>query len=313
MPFSNYPNGFNDGVLIEQRQVVAAAPGKVFWVGNNATLVTGERGASDSNDGTYLHPFSTLDYAVGRCAANRGDIIFIRPGYTETITAADSVTFDVAGIKVIGLGQGTKMAEIEFNHANATVSINANDVTLKNIRFNATITSVAVGLNIKAGATDALVQDCVFNVDTVGTDEFSLCIDVKAGCHRTRIEGCTFDMDIAAAVAAVKLTGASDGVILRGNRVFGDYSTACLAGDTTLSTNVDIGNNLLLNGEGGDLNAKPTIELLTGSTGIIYNNYNVCNVAAAINSVVADTCLKFQNKYNETIATTGINLEVADA
>lgn len=301
MNLSNYTQGFNNGVLIRER-LITSPNAKIFYVGNNATLVLGEKGASDGNNGTFLAPFETLDYAIGQCAANRGDIIYVRPGYSETITTAGAVDIDVAGISIIGLGNGTDIPTIEFNHASATVLVDADNVYIENMRFNCSITSVAVGVDVVAGATDVVFNNCVWDVDTAGTDEFTLSVRFNAGCHRGAVLNSTFDMDLAAAVAAISVTGASDRITIKGNRFFGDYSTAVINGITTLSTNLDIGYNLILNGEGGNINTEPGIELLTGSTGIIYNNYIVCNLATKAASIVADTCLLFENYYNEDVS-----------
>lgn len=299
---SNYPSGFNNGLVLREVPMSHMHIGKVFYVNNTSVLPVGGVTGADSNDGTYLRPFATLDFAIGKCTANRGDIIYIMPGHAETIIAADAVDIDKAGISIIGLGQGTLIPTIEYNHADATVAIDADNVRVENMKFNASITTVGIGINIKAAATHASIINCVFDIDIAGTDEFALSIDIKAGCTSTLIEECIFDMDIAAAVAGIKLTGASDQVTIRGCKMYGDYSTSCIAGDTTLSTNFDVQGNMLNNGEGGDLNAQPCIEMLTGSTGNIRDNYIVCNLATKAASVVADTALLFENYYNEDIS-----------
>ena len=122
MPVSRYPRGFAAGVEIQDLPVEVTAPGQIFYVNNSAVLPVGAKAGSDSNAGTRLQPFSTIDYAIGKCTANRGDIIFVMPGHSETITAASAIDLDVAGVRLIGLGHGAKMAEIEYNHADATVT-----------------------------------------------------------------------------------------------------------------------------------------------------------------------------------------------
>ena len=62
MPYSSYPNGFNDGVLIRELPIVNAHAGKVFWVDSNG---------SRSGKGTFNMPDLTLDAAIGRCVDNR--------------------------------------------------------------------------------------------------------------------------------------------------------------------------------------------------------------------------------------------------
>jgi len=305
MPMSNYPNGFANGVSIRGVPLAVAHPGKVFWVDS----VYG----SDGNKGTFDRPFATIDYAIGLCTANKGDVIFVKPGHTETIAAADAIDLDVAGVAVIGLGSGDAMPWIKFNNTAATVAIDADQVTLYNLRFHPLISAVAIGVNVKAGATDALISGCRFDVDTANTDEFNLSVDIKAGCHRTRVENCHFNMTLGGAIAAVKLTGASDLVEIVGNKVWGDYSTACIVGDTTLSTNLLIDGNLLVNGIGGNVGTEPGIELLTGTTGIVQNNNIVCNLATKAASIVGDAVFLFENYYNEDVTGTGGLIGTASA
>ena len=100
---------------------------------------------------------------------------------------------------------------------------------------------------------------------------------------------------------------------IRRNKIEGDYSTACIVGDTTLSTKIDIDSNLLINGSTGNIGTEPGIELLTGSTGIVRNNYIVCNLATKLAAVVGDTVMLFENYYNEDITGTGGLIGTASA
>ena len=95
---SNYPKGFPNGVALRGVPVALPHPGKVFWVSSTVGL--------NGNKGTYENPFQTIDFAVGRCRANKGDIIFVMPGHVETVTAAAGLDLDVAGITLVGLGNG---------------------------------------------------------------------------------------------------------------------------------------------------------------------------------------------------------------
>jgi hypothetical protein len=303
---STYNNGFAGGLTVRGMPVTLAHPGKVFFVGNSGVKLPGERNASDSssNKGSILDPFATIDYAVGQCVAGRGDIIFVKPGHVETITAADAIDIDVNGVAVIGLGVGDAQPRIHHNHADATVAIDADNVTLMNIRMSADVTTVGIGVNVKAGSTGCTISKCRFDVVAEGTDEYVITIDIKAGNTGTLIEGNTIDNGIAGAAVGIKLTGASDKVVIKDNVIRGDYSTANINGITTLSTRLLIDGNLLENGIGGDLGTEPGIELLTGTTGTIQNNNIVCNLATKAASIVADTCLLFENYYNEDISST---------
>ncbi len=161
---SNYPNGFNNGLRVREIPLVQMNIGKVFYVNNSSVLPENGVSGSDNNGGTYLQPLATIDAAVGKCTANRGDIIFVMPGHSESIAAASAIDLDVAGISLIGLGKGSDMAEIEFTNAAATVAIGANNVLVSNIRFNSSVTAVAVGVNVEDGVSNFTISDCVFMV-----------------------------------------------------------------------------------------------------------------------------------------------------
>ena len=96
---SNYPNGFNQ-VTIRGLPLTQLHPGNVFWVNGSSVLPDKGIAGSNNNDGTYLRPFATIDYAIGRCTGSRGDIIAVMPGHTEDIAAAGGITLDVAGVAV---------------------------------------------------------------------------------------------------------------------------------------------------------------------------------------------------------------------
>lgn len=96
-------------------------------------------------------PFATLDYAVGQCRANKGDHIFVNRDHAETITGAGGITFDVAGITVIGLGHYNQRPRFLMDGADTvTALITAADVTLRNLVFAAGYADVVTGIGITA-------------------------------------------------------------------------------------------------------------------------------------------------------------------
>ena len=62
--------------------------GEVFWV-NSAT------GVNDVNHGSRSEPYATLDYAIGRCAENNGDVIVVAENHAETITGAAGIALEL--------------------------------------------------------------------------------------------------------------------------------------------------------------------------------------------------------------------------
>lgn len=151
MAQSNFPKGFS-AVTLRGIPLVQTHPGKVFWVSNAAAAqLSGQRTGSNGNKGTFDAPFATIDYAVGQCTANRGDVIFVKPGHSETISAADGIAFDVAGVAVIGLGSGSLKPKLIFDTADtADVNVSAANVTLSNFVMEAGFADIARGIQVTA-------------------------------------------------------------------------------------------------------------------------------------------------------------------
>jgi hypothetical protein len=158
---SNFPGGFNN-VTIRGVPITQSHPGQVFWVSNATTVLPGQIGGSNGNPGTFNAPFSTLDYAVGRCTADRGDIIFVKPGHAETISSATALALDVAGVAVIGLGLGTKRPTFTLDTANtATIAVTGDNISVVNCKFVANFLSIASCFTLGAAANFTL-QGCDF-------------------------------------------------------------------------------------------------------------------------------------------------------
>ena len=248
---------------------------------------------------------ATIDEAINLASANNGDVIHVAAGHSESFTAADGFDVDVAGITIIGYGSGTDMPMIDFLHANAEIAIGAACVTIHNINFHSNITGVLIGVSVEIGGDYATISNCRFDVETTTTDEFNTSIDIIAGANNVTVKNNFIDMGLGGAIQAVLLKGTSAGAKIVDNTIIGDYSTACVAGSVAASTVVDIGNNLLVNGDGANLATEPCVELNGNSTGLIYDNYIVCNLATVAASIVAAKCLLFENYYNEDISGAG--------
>lgn len=185
MPMTNYPNGFANGITVRGVPLHTAFPGKVFWVSNATTLQAGQKGGSDGNKGTFDAPFATIDGAIGQCTASRGDIIFVKPGHAETISAAGAIAADVAGVAIVGLGTGSLRPTITFDTATTTtITVSAANVAFKNIIFTANFADIVSvfttttakyltveGCYIKATATNMNFLNVIdTNATTANTD-----------------------------------------------------------------------------------------------------------------------------------------------
>jgi len=158
---SNYPNGFTGGVTIRGLPLLQTHSGEVFWVNGGTAIAKGAVGGSNGNDGSYRRPFATLDYAVGKCTANRGDIIVLMPNHSETLAAA--VAVDVAGIAIIGLGQGTNRPAFTGGVAANLVAVSVANVTISNLYFNEKTTASTTSATIDIAAANCTIQNCHFD------------------------------------------------------------------------------------------------------------------------------------------------------
>lgn len=212
MPVSNFPNGFANGVTIRGVPITQMHPGKVFWVNNSTVIPEGGIGGSDSNKGTYLQPFSTLDYAIGRCKANRGDIIMVMPGHAENLATASAITSDVAGVAVVGLGSGTLRPKFSFTAAAATHVISAANCSFANIQWEANFADVAIMLDV-SGVDGLSFENCYFT--EAGTDlNFVIAVDLATGADDISFNGCKWIGNDAANDSCINGV-AHDGVYIK--------------------------------------------------------------------------------------------------
>lgn len=190
MARSNYSHEFAGGLTVRGIPIIQAHPGKVFWVGNAAAAaLEGQRAASNGNVGTFDAPFSTLDYAIGKCTAGRGDIIFVKPGHAENISAAAGIAADIAGVAIIGLGTGAARPTFSWTAAAATLAITAANITLHNLRFVANFADVTTMFDV-SGAGDGLsFENCLFT-DTSTILNFVDCITLATGADDLSFINC---------------------------------------------------------------------------------------------------------------------------
>lgn len=263
---SNFPNGFAQGVVIKGIPLTVSNPGKVFWVNSTTVLAPGAVGGSDSNDGSYRRPFATIDAAVGKCTANRGDIIMVMPGHSETISSATSLVLDVAGVAVIGLGTGTDRPDLNFTATAGSVEMDAANCTLYNLTLTADVSAVVVGVNVDAAG--CTIDNCEFNFNATG-DDFLTMVDIDAVADAT-VTNCRFiaEAGTAGCAEAIRLDTATDAVVAN-NTFIGEFSDGAIIGEGAASVRILIADNYIYNsdtagGEGIDLNVA--------CTGLIANN-----------------------------------------
>ena len=315
---SNYPDGFSqNGVTIRGVNLLQNQPGKVFWVNNSGVIAEGGVGGSDGNDGSYKKPFSTLDYAIGRCKANRGDIIFLMPGHAETVSAAAGIVCDVAGISIVGLGHGSLQAQFTLDTAaTADIDIDAADVRFVNVRFTAGFADIAAGIDINANGTE--FHSCLF--DESATDlNWVVVMNVADGVDNLWVNDCDYRGGDASNDHFIEMAGTHENVKITNNRMI--HAVAQTAGvamieSATQQLNILIENNRF-HSETAAVAAAFVVLTGTTNTGLAVDNYmsHVDADATAANSVAAfdvTGCGSFNNKIAATGDIYGVEFATAE-
>lgn len=225
---SNFAHGFKWGISLRGVPIAMSHPGDVYWV---------DSGAQNAGEGTFQRPFTTLNEAYDNVTANNGDIIFAKPGHSETITAAGGIAFDVAGVAVIGLGMGSLRPTINFTTVvGADLNIDAANTIFGNFLLTGGIDALTGPLDLNAADIS------LFNIET--RDVTGQATDFIVGddnCDRLYIGGWKhLGAAAAGADTALSVVGADD-VVIEDFDIYGNFAVAGIEQLTTLGNRWRIG------------------------------------------------------------------------
>lgn len=118
--------------------------------------------------------FNTITAALAACTASAGDMIIVTEGYTESVTSSSSTTWGVAGVKIVGLGNGAQRPTITISTANtATINVTAAQISLENFIVVANFLNIASAFTLTT-AKDFVLNNCLV-YDTSSSLNF-LCV-----------------------------------------------------------------------------------------------------------------------------------------
>ena len=265
-----------------------APSAKVFLVGDSDDTTYGVVNlASDfpaDNDGV-VRVYTTIQAAVNAASANRGDVILVAPGYNQSLISADS--WNVAGIQVVGMGQGDRRSRLTFDTTGAQVNIGAAGVRISNLEFRASVSAITLGLDIDSTGDGSKVNNCLFSYDTNG-DDFAIAL--RVGAKRCIIEDNEIQLeDTAGPTHGIALLGGNaDNSIIKRNVIVGEFSTTAIGQDTSDTSDTDldgvlIEDNRIIN---FDTATAVHIRFSAGYTneGLVYKN-----IIASYDTSAADT------------------------
>ena len=269
--------------------------GKTFYVDSNH----GDDGRSGRSPETCL---ATLDAAIGKCTADHGDVVYLLPGHAESeaVAATSIATMDIAGVTVIGLGDGDQMPTFSLGVADATFTISAPDCLLRGVRIKSTVADVAVGITMSALSDNTIIDGCVFR-DDGAAKELLAAISITAAANGITIKNCDFRTTAAAGSANAILSAAVTDLNLIKNTIYGKYSAGGILTSGVITRSV-ITDNVVVNAE-----AAIAIALNgTTSTGILARNLlgGTTSIAAALTGDNAMWC--FENYVTGAAAASGL-------
>lgn len=278
-------------------QILAPTTGKTFWVDS----VTG----SSTGPGTSpKQPFSTIDAAIAYCTANKGDRIMVMPGHVETVSAANGLDFDVAGIQVFFLGHGSNRASVNITATAGTIRVNANGVYIEGMLVTGGIDAVALCIDVN-GKTDCTFRDLRYR-DVTG--QCTVFFKAANNSDRLTIDGVKYLGDSAAGTTAAFQFDGCDDLVFQNFDIVGNFGTAAVNFITTASARVRINagptGSFIWNQNSADVcildtitgctgninatgglslrltdNAANITEAITGATFAVFDNVWVCNLA----------------------------------
>jgi hypothetical protein len=303
MTLTSYPNGVSSfGIPQLGNGDIPTGGGEYFFVDSN--------NGSDGYEGSWDAPFATLDYAVGKCTANKGSVIVLKPNHAESIIADSGVDIDVAGVQVIGLGTGDDRPTFTFTTAvTADFKLAANNVSVKNLVFVAGIDALTGPIEISGDYCSVI--DCEYKEDTTNNYETVDVVVTASTPLHIIIDGFKYVCDGGAGgtqnQSVIQLNGA-DFAIIRNCWLVADSATGVIE-DATTSDQILIENCVI---ESSNTTPKPAIVATSTTTGSVVR----CNIRVASGKtyISADTDLQFFDSFGTgTDNTSGEKISGADA
>lgn len=200
------------------------ATGKVRVVGDsnsaNRQMVQEIFGGDADGD---IRFYATIQAGVDACTADALDIVYVLPGYAETITS--QIDMDTAGVRLVGLGSGSLRPTVTLNGTIDGFDVSAANVTIENIGFAVVTTDLATAF-INVDAANCTLKNIYGLTDTTDVAVVDA-ITVTANADDLIIDGVEFwNMGLEEVNSFLSLEGAASRVTVKNFFAFGNVDTA---------------------------------------------------------------------------------------
>ena len=240
---------------------------------------------ADSNSGqSPLAPFATLQKAFDMAATNNDDHIFLAPLHAEFIASAGAITLSKNGIRVFGLGQGSRMPTFTWSNTAGTFLVSGEGNILDNLRCTCSVDEI-VKLWSVTGLNNELSRVNYFETATKQAIQFLL---ASSAAHDFTLRGCRHHQATAAGSAQkwIELAGCNRALVEK-NAFFLTLNNA--AGSVTISVssaslNSEIAWNVI--SQLGGTTQTSGILVVDSSTGTFVHDNRVAVGSTALPGIV---------------------------
>lgn len=142
--------------------VVSPSGGQVRFVGTGANV----NALGQTGEAIASRVFNSVNACLSECVSGRGDYIYLLPGYTESIAAADAWSnLAATDVTICGMGHGTNRPSITWTVAGSTMLMDTANFRLVNCQLflagpHAAGTAVTVAAPITITAPGCELSDC---------------------------------------------------------------------------------------------------------------------------------------------------------
>lgn len=257
--------------------VTAGALPQAAFAGLRFFVDSGHSDASDTAGyGTSpSSPFATADFGIEQCTANNGDVVYVMAGHAENLEADSALDFDIAGVTMIGLGQGNSRPTFTFDGTdlNADAKLAAVGCSMHNLLFIFADPGNDQVMGVEVSFDDCEISHCEFRDN--GTNQPLNMVTIGTGdgtADRFYIHHCKFHgTGAGTAVSAIDVVGDHTSIRIEDNQIYGDYDNAGIDFDATANASLDA--NVLRNVVTNKLTSLRAIDLgASGSTGVCADN-----------------------------------------
>lgn len=239
----DYGAGFGNAIVINGVPLQVLHPGETFWVDENA---------SHTGRGTFRAPDTTIDAAINRCVAGRGDVICVKPSHVENIGSTNYFDLDVDSVAIVGLGRGTDQATLQFetNATSSYVDVAGANCMIAGMRITNTIDDLDFGIRVAANNSYfTMANNYVYAAATTG---FECLIQLGGSCFGFQF--INNDVMIGGDDDGASLVEAASSwkdMLVIGNRIIMDASAAIFDLDAQAATgSIIFQNNFMANYNG---------------------------------------------------------------